>query len=164
MTSYNSYDGTASTANDWILNKKLKGDWGFKGFVISDANSTGGSVVLHRTAKDYAQSATQAVNGGLDVIFQTDYSHHKLFSPGVLGNELDQKRFDDAVSRVLRAKFQLGLFENPYVDENAALLKSVSAHKQVALKAALESIVLLKNSSQTRPLSKDVKTIPREKN
>jgi beta-glucosidase len=115
MTSYNSYDGTASTANDWILNKKLKGDWDFKGFVISDANATGGSVVLHKTAKDYAESATQAISSGLDVIFQTDYNHHKLFDPGLLNDQRDVERIDDAVARVLRAKFELGLFENPYV-------------------------------------------------
>lgn len=159
MTSYNSYDGIASTANSWILNKKLKADWGFKGFVISDANATGGSVVLHKTASDYAESATQAITGGLDVIFQTDYQHHKLFSPGLIGKERDAKRIDDAVKRVLRAKFELGLFEKPYIDENAAALKTIADHKRIAKKAALESIVLLKNSSHTLPLKTDFRTI-----
>jgi beta-glucosidase len=159
MTSYNSYDGVASTANDWILNKKLKGDWNFKGFVISDANATGGSVVLHKTASDYSESATQAISGGLDVIFQTEYEHHKLFNPGLLNAQRDVKRIDDAVTRVLRAKFELGLFENPYVDENAQALKANRNHKDIARKAALESIILLKNSKETLPFNKSIKTI-----
>lgn len=159
MTSYNSYDGTASTANNWILNKKLKGDWNFKGFVISDANATGGSVVLHKTAKDYAESATQAISGGLDVIFQTEYKHHTLFNPGLLDGQRDTKRIDDAVGRVLRAKFELGLFENPYVNENAPELNANPNHKGIAKKAALESIVLLKNLNETLPLRQSVKTI-----
>jgi beta-glucosidase len=74
MTSYNSYDGVACTANNWILNKKLKEDWNFQGFVISDANATGGSVVLHNTAANFKEAARQAISGGLDVIFQTDYN------------------------------------------------------------------------------------------
>ncbi len=99
MTSYNSYDGTACSANDWLLNQKLKKEWKFDGFVISDANATGGSVVLHNTASDYAEASRQAISGGLDVIFQTEYDHYKLFAGSLLGANRDQKRIDDAVSR-----------------------------------------------------------------
>lgn len=159
MTSYNSYNGIASTANSWILNTKLKEEWGFQGFVISDANATGGSVVLHKTAKDYAESATQAISGGLDVIFQTEYQHHKPFNSGLIDKDRDVKRIDDAVSRVLRAKFELGLFENPYVDEKAVALNMIPEHKRIARKAALESIVLLKNTSEILPLKASLKTI-----
>jgi beta-glucosidase len=158
MTSYNSYDGVACTANNWILNKKLKEDWNFQGFVISDANAMGGSVVLHNTAANFKEAARQAISGGLDVIFQTDYNHHKLFSESLLNPDRDTKRIDDAVTRVLRAKFQLGLFESPYVDENASALTS-NNHKALARKAAQESIVLLKNSSSTLPLKRSLKTI-----
>lgn len=155
MTSYNTYDGVACSANDWLLNQKLKKEWKFDGFVISDANATGGSVVLHNTASDYADASRQAISGGLDVIFQTEFEHYKLFSESLLDANRDQKRIDDAVSRVLRAKFQLGLFEQPYVSEDA-LSKLVDAkrHKEIAKKAALESIVLLKNEGKTLPLSK----------
>src|SRR5690606_30426173 len=76
MNAYNSLDGTACSANDWLLNKKLKNEWGFKGFVISDAGATGGTVVLHNTAKDYPESGKQSLTGGLDVIFQTAYDHY----------------------------------------------------------------------------------------
>lgn len=158
MTSYNSLDGTPSSSHEWLLKKKLKGDWNFQGFVISDANATGGATVLHRTAADYPESGRQAIKGGMDVIFQTDYGHHKLFAPGVL--DVDQARVDDAVSRVLRAKFELGLFEQPYVDENVIVaLEKQNKHKELARMAAMKSIVLLKNTSKTLPLRKDLATI-----
>lgn len=158
MTAYNSIDGIAASANNWLLNKKLKEEWGFKGFVISDAGATGGTVVLHNTAKDYPESAKQAITGGLDVIFQTAYDHYKLFIPHFLDGSIDSKRIDDAVARVLRAKFELGLFEQPYIDENAAA-KPLTTHKAIARKAAQSSIVLLKNEGNILPLSKKIKTI-----
>lgn len=158
MTAYNSIDGTAASANDWLLNKTLKQQWGFKGFVISDAGATGGTVVLHNTAKDYPESGRQAIEGGLDVMFQTAYDHYKLFVPHFLDGTMDKKRIDDAVSRVLRAKFELGLFEHPYVDETLAA-QPLPEHKKIAKEAALKSIVLLKNDNHILPLSKKLKSI-----
>ena len=73
MTSYNSYDGTPCTANDWLLNTILKKEWGFKGFVISDAGATGGANVLHFTASDYADATAKSITGGLVI---TSYSIH----------------------------------------------------------------------------------------
>ncbi|HLK29067.1 MAG TPA: glycoside hydrolase family 3 C-terminal domain-containing protein [Puia sp.] len=160
MTAYNSLDGIACSANDWLLNKKLKSDWGFKGFVISDASAVGGANVLHYTSKDYPTSSQQSITGGLDVIFQTAYEHYKLFIPPFLNGEIDMKRIDDAVSRVLRAKFELGLFEHPYADENISVkLSDDKMHKAVARKAALESIVLLKNENNILPFKKNIKSI-----
>jgi beta-glucosidase len=160
MTAYNSLDGVPCSANDWLLNKKLKTEWGFKGFVISDASAVGGATVLHFTAKDYPTSGLQAITGGLDVIFQTAYEHYKLFIPPFLNGGIDTKRIDDAVSRVLRAKFELGLFENPYVNENDILKwANNKTHKEIAKKAALESIVLLKNEKQVLPINKKIKSI-----
>ena len=95
MTSYNSLDGIQCSANDWMLNKKLKEEWKFKGFVISDANAVGGANVLHFTSPDYPTSGLQAINGGLDVIFQTSYDHYKLFIPPFLDGRIDKKRIDD---------------------------------------------------------------------
>ncbi|HEX4373215.1 MAG TPA: glycoside hydrolase family 3 C-terminal domain-containing protein, partial [Puia sp.] len=134
--------------------------WKFKGFVISDASAVGGANVLHYTAKDYPTSGKQAITGGLDVIFQTSYEHYKLFIPPFLNGEIDIKRIDDAVSRVLRAKFELGLFEHPYVDENE-IVKAADdkSHKAIAKKAALESVVLLKNEDHILPIKKNIKTI-----
>jgi beta-glucosidase len=159
MTAYNSLDGSPSTANDWLLNKKLKEDWQFKGFVISDAAATGGANVLHFTAKDYPDAAEQAINNGLDVIFQTDYNHYKLFIPHFIDGGINIKRIDDAVSRVLKVKFELGLFENPYVPEADVLNESKDrTHKTLAKEAALKSIVLLKNDN-ILPLRKNIRSI-----
>ncbi|QEC66118.1 beta-glucosidase [Panacibacter ginsenosidivorans] len=160
MSAYNTVDGTSASSNKWLLTDKLKKEWGFGGFVISDANAVGGDVVLHYTAKDYAEAGKNAVNGGLDVIFQTEYKHHQLFIPPFLNGEVDQQRIDDAVSRVLKAKFELGLFEQPYVSEEAVreLMKD-KTHKVIAKQSALESIVLLKNEKNTLPLNKNIKTI-----
>lgn len=159
MTSYNLLDGRPSTANHWLLTEKLKKEWDFKGFVISDASAVGGANVLHFTATDYDDASAQAINAGLDVIFQTEYKHYTLFIPPFLDGRISKERIDDAVTRVLRAKFELGLFENPYVsDQDIRQLKKIS-HKPLAEKAAVESFVLLQNNKETLPVSSGAKKI-----
>ncbi|MCF8373415.1 MAG: glycoside hydrolase family 3 C-terminal domain-containing protein [Bacteroidales bacterium] len=160
MTSYNSLHGRPCTANDWLLNKKLKDEWGFQGFVISDAGATGGANVLHFTAKDYAESTEQAIESGLDVIFQTSYDHYPLFYEAFEKGMVDEAAINEAVRRVLKAKFKLGLFENPYIEtEDAEKWNGCQAHRDIAKKAALESIVLLKNEKQVLPINKGIKKI-----
>ncbi|MDP3393922.1 glycoside hydrolase family 3 C-terminal domain-containing protein [Sediminibacterium sp.] len=160
MTSYNSVNGAASSANNWLLNKKLKQEWGFKGFVISDAGAVGGTTVLHHTTKDYPASGAAALINGLDVIFQTNYDHYKLFIPPFLDGTISQERIDDAVARVLTVKFQLGLFDNPYVDETiASEWVNATKHKSIAKVAAVKGTVLLKNSNNILPLNSEIKKI-----
>ncbi|MCL3779328.1 beta-glucosidase [Prolixibacteraceae bacterium JC049] len=160
MTSYNSLDGRQCTANNWLLNEKLKKEWGFDGFVISDAGATGGANVLHFTAKNYAESTEQAIENGLDVIFQTAYNHYPLFYEAFKNGKVDEKAMDEAVRRVLRAKFKLGLFEQPYIDvSKAEKCNGTAEHRQIAREAARKSMVLLKNEKRTLPLSKTIKSI-----
>jgi len=160
MISYNSYDGTPCTANDWLLNKILKDKWGFKGFVISDAGAIGGANVLHFTSHNYSEATTKAIEGGLDVILQSSYSQYPLFFEAFKKGLIKESRIDKAVRRVLRAKFKLGLFENPYVDpENAKKQNGNIKHRELAKKAAQESIVLLKNKDDLLPLKKNLKKI-----
>nr|WP_294861381.1 glycoside hydrolase family 3 protein [uncultured Fluviicola sp.] len=159
MTAYNSLNGVACSSNKWLLTEKLKNEWKFKGFVISDANAVGGELVLHKTAKNYAESGAHAINAGMDVIFQTDISHADLFYPAFTNGSIDTNRLNDAVSRVLRAKFELGLFENPFVSENINTEQLRAEGKILARKVAEESFVLLKNENQTLPLSGKSKTI-----
>jgi beta-glucosidase len=160
MTSYNSIDGTPASANNWLLNQKLKKEWGFSGFVISDASAVGGANVLHFTAKDYADAGKQSISNGLDVIFQTAFDHYKLFIDPFLNGAIDSNRINDAVSRVLTAKFELGLFENPYVSEETAKeWISNSSHKALAKEASVKSMVLLKNEKNVLPISKKTKSI-----
>lgn len=158
MTSYNSLDGTPCTSNEWLLREKLKKEWGFEGFVISDAGATGGANVLHFTAKDYAEATEDAVEGGLDVMFQTNYNHKPLFWEAYEKGIVDEKAIDEAVKRILKAKFELGLFENPYVDvKEAALWNGHDTHRQLARKAAAKAVVLLKNNNEVLPLEKSAK-------
>jgi len=160
MTSYNSVFGTQATANSWLLTEKVRKEWGFKGFVISDAGAVGGANVLHFTAKDYKDATAQAINAGLDVIFQVDYNHYKLFLPAFLDGSIPQTRIDDAVARVLRAKFELGLFEHPYVDENLAKkMLTDNSNRKLAREAALKSFVLLKNENNTLPIKNAKKVL-----
>lgn len=160
MTSYNSVNGSPATANDYLLNNLLKKRWGFNGFVISDAGAVGGANVLHYTAKDYPDAGKNAMNNGLDVIFQTAQEHYKLFIPPFLNGQINQERLDDAVSRVLRAKFELGLFETPYLDIKATESANFeAAHKKIALEAALESVVLLQNKNALLPISTATESI-----
>jgi beta-glucosidase len=160
MTAYNSLDGRPCTANDWLLNTWLKHEAGFKGFVISDANAVGGANVLHMTSHSYAESGAQAITNGLDVIFQTSYDHYPLFIQPFLDGTIPPAVIDSAVARVLRVKFELGLFEHPYVDpKEAESANGNAAHRDLALQAARESIVLLKNDSHTLPVNGRIKTI-----
>jgi beta-glucosidase len=159
MTAYNSVNGKPSSANNDLLLKKLKEEWGFKGFVISDAGAVGGSLVLHNTSADYPESGEQAINNGLDVIFQTDYDHYKLFIPPFLNGKINAARLDDAVARVLRIKFELGLFEQPYVTmDDIDRMINMPAHRKISEDAAAASFVLLKNKGGL-PIRKNVKTL-----
>ena len=160
MTSYNSLDGRQCTANDWLLNQKLKKEWGFDGFVISDAGATGGANVLHFTAKDYSESTEQAIENGLDVILQTSYDHYPLFYQAFEKGMIDESAIDEAVRRVLRAKFKIGLFENPYIDpKEAEKWNGSNEHRKLAKRAAQESIVLLKNEKNTLPFDKNLNSV-----
>ena len=159
MTSYNSVDGTPATASNALLNQQLKRKWGFKGFVISDASAVGGANVLHYTASDYADAGKKAITNGLDVIFQTAWEHHRLFIPPFLDGSIPKTRIDDAVARVLTAKFELGLFENPYVPETTVAVTVPAEHGSLAKLAAEKSMVLLKNEKDLLPLSKKINSI-----
>ena len=166
MSAYNSFDGSACSASEKLLNETLKKDWAFRGFVISDANAVGGELVLHRTASAYNESGKHAISAGLDVIFQTDCAHFQLFEPSLLGQELEQARIDSAVVRILRVKFELGLFEQPYLEtpKEKEIQKLLSEGFDIAQKCAEASMVLLKNDIQKNknallPLAKDSKIL-----
>lgn len=157
MMAYNSVDGAPCTASEWLMRDVLKRELGFAGFVISDAAAVGGANVLHFTAADYAEATARAMNAGLDVIFQTSFDHYPLFMKAFEEGRVDSAAIDEAVSRVLRVKFELGLFERPYADTASDDRRSWSTPgRRLAETAALESIVLLRNESGTLPLSKKV--------
>jgi beta-glucosidase len=154
MTAYNSWDGVPCSAHPRLLTGILKGEWAFRGFVISDACSVGGSFSLHLTSGSYDESGRQAWESGLDVIFQTEIGHAGLFREAITAGRVGAARIDDAVRRVLRAKMELGLFEDPYVDPaEAERLNGHPDHRALARKAARESLVLLKNEGGVLPFA-----------
>jgi beta-glucosidase len=160
MTSYNSVDGTPATQNRHLLTDVLKGQWGFGGFVISDAAATGGATVLHMTEPDTPAAAAHAWRSGLDVVFQTSHPQHAPYLDAVRRGLVPIEVIDAAVTRVLTAKFDLGLFEHPYVDpEAAAVVNGHADHLALAREAARASIVLLENDHGLLPLPSAIRSV-----
>ena len=159
MTAYNSLNGRPCSANSWLLNDVLRKDWGFRGFVISDAAATGGANVLHFTAKDYADAGRQSVENGQDVIFQTDLAHEALFNPPYLDGSVKQAAIDSAVARVLWMKFELGLFDDPFQSDSLLQALDLQLHAELAYEMAVKGAVLLKNEGFTLPIPSSTKRI-----
>ena len=160
MTSYNTLDGTPCSANSWLLIDKLRNDWGFDGFTISDADAVGIINKLHHTSPSYGDAGSDAINNGLDVIFQTAYDEHLPILEACLDGRVKEEALNRAVTQVLKAKFRLGLFDDPYIDvSQAGKWANSKAHRELAYEAACKSIVLLKNSEETLPLVAHAKQI-----
>jgi beta-glucosidase len=160
MASYNSVNGQPATANEWLLTKVLRDDWSFGGIAIGDQAGTGGAQVLHFTSPNNLVSTKQAIEAGLDVIFQSSVQQYTQFWPAFERGMIDRRAIDRALSRVLRLKFELGLFEHPYVDvDEAARSGGSRENRALALESARASITLLKNDAGTLPLKKSLKSL-----
>ena len=160
MAAYNSVDGMPAHQNRHLLNDVLKRDWAFKGYVISDASGTSGSTVLHMTEASTATAAQRSFAAGLDVVFQSSYGQQRPYLDAFQRGLIPADIIDAAVARVLRVKFELGLFEQPYVDANrAAQANGNQFHRALAREAARQAIVLLKNENGALPLSTSVRSI-----
>lgn len=159
MSAYNSIDGIPCSSNPWLLKDILRKDWGFSGFVVSDLLSISGLNGGHATAATAVEAASQSIHAGLDVdLSGTGYGPNLL--KAVQQGLVEPAVLDTAVARVLRMKFNLGLFDRPYVDEKVVTQKVATVqNKSVARQVARESIVLLKNDQHTLPLSKSLKRI-----
>lgn len=160
MTAYNAVDGTPATQNRWLLTDVLKHGWGFEGFVISDAAATGGPTVLQMTEPDTKTAAQHAWLAGLDVVFQTSYEQYRPYWEAFRSGVIPDSVISAAIARVLRVKFELGLFEHPYVDPDSAALRNGSPdHRTLALDAARAGIVLLRNEHGLLPLRRTLRTV-----
>ncbi|WP_442846152.1 glycoside hydrolase family 3 N-terminal domain-containing protein [Leeuwenhoekiella sp. H156] len=159
MTAYSSVDGIPSTAHKKLLTGLLREQWGFKGFVVSDLGSIEGIKNDHHAAATLEEAAALAMNAGVDVDLGGNGFDDALFSAFKAG-DVSEDRLDEAVKNVLRLKFEMGLFENPYVDEKLpAKVVRNPEHTALAKEVALEGITLLKNEGNLLPLSKDLKKI-----
>ena len=160
MASYNEIDGIPSHANRWLLGKILREEWGFRGFIVSDYSGINELITRHRVAADAAAAARKALEAGVDVELPQIQTFDTLVQQARNGT-LPVELIDRAVARVLEAKFRLGLFENPYVDpDEAARVSESAAHRELALRAAREAIILLKNEGGLAPLDRNkIKTL-----
>lgn len=160
MASYNEIDGIPNHINSWLLDKVLRQEWGFRGYVTSDGGGLQMLVETHHVAADFAQAAREALAAGVDYDL-SDGSVYATLLDQVRDGKIPEAELDQAVMRVLEAKFRLGLFENPYVDPDyAQKITNSPEHQQLALKAAQKAIVLLKNDKNLLPLDlQKLKTI-----
>ena len=151
MTSFNDNDGIPSTANRHLLEDILRNEWGYDGMVVTDWNSAG-EMVTHGFASDMRDAARKAIQAGVDMDMMSHvFALHlkELIETG----EVDEKRLDDAVRNILRVKFRLGLFENPYIDTaRIARVTYTEANLDAARRCAEESAVLLRNEHDVLPL------------
>tara|TARA_R110002020_G_scaffold303939_2_gene519528 strand:+ start:173023 stop:175314 length:2292 start_codon:yes stop_codon:yes gene_type:complete len=160
MNSFNEIDGVPATANAYLQRDILKDKWGYDGFVVSDWGSIA-ELIPHGVAKDKEEAAYLAVEAGSDMDMEGG-AYEKSLEKLVKSGKVDEKLVDDAVRRILRVKFRLGLFDDPYkyCDEEVEKSEMYSqANQQVALEAAQKSIVLLKNQDKLLPFSASAKNI-----
>ncbi|EFK56466.1 glycoside hydrolase family 3 N-terminal domain-containing protein [Sphingobacterium spiritivorum] len=156
MAAYNSVDGIPCSSNKFLLTDILRKEWSFNGFTVSDLGSIEGIKGSHRVAKDHKQAAILAIEAGLDADLGGN-AYVRLIE-AVKQGEVQENSIDQAVSRILALKFEMGLFEKPFVDVKTAK-KEVKTESNIALsrQVARESIVLLENKNNILPLRKDVK-------
>lgn len=155
MTSYSSWNGLPMHAHAFLINDVLKGELGFQGFIVSDWEA-----VTLISNDDYADVVT-AINAGIDMNM-VPYNYRSFIDmarDAVTAGDIPMERIDDAVRRILRAKFTMGLFEHPFSDESLVATVGSQDHRAVARQAVRESLVLLKNENQTLPIPTDSATI-----
>ncbi|MFJ5597558.1 glycoside hydrolase family 3 N-terminal domain-containing protein [Micromonospora parva] len=146
MAGYHELDGVPCHANQELLADVLRGQWGFTGSVVSDYFAVNDLHTYHHFAPDKQQAAAVGLGAGVDVELPATDAYADALSRALDAGEVSEAHLDEAVSRVLRHKVELGLFENPYVDEDAATTTvNAERHRDVALEIARRSLVLLKN-------------------
>lgn len=158
MTSFNDLNGVPATANRWVMTDVLRKEWKFDGLVVSDYTAVM-ELMHHGIAKDEADAARLALNAGVDIeMVSRFYNQHgeRL----VKEKKLTMATIDEAVRRVLRIKYRLGLFDKPFTDETLeAKTLLAPEHRRAAREIAAKSFVLLKNERQTLPINKNIKEL-----
>jgi beta-glucosidase len=155
MASYNEIDGVPNHGNSWLLNDILRGEWGFTGYVISDFDGVNRMITYQHVCKDKADAAKRSIVSGMDFECPSDRNAYcfaylpELIKSGAVAESV----LDSAVARVLRNKFEMGLFEQPYVlpVSDSERKDYQEKHRQLALEAAEKGMILLKNDTKTLP-------------
>lgn len=157
MTSYNMIDGVPCTSNEWLLTDLLRGQWGFDGAIYSDLQSIEGVAQTHHCAESWEDAGALALRAGVDI--DLEGNSYQFLRHAIETGKVSEEYLDRAVSQVLTLKFNMGLFEHPYVDEKEAVRTvRCEAHQQLAREVARKGICLLENDG-ILPLSKDLKSI-----
>ena len=157
MTSYNMIDGVPCTSNRHLLTEVLRDTWGFKGAIYSDLQSIEGVAQTHHCAENWEDAGALAMNAGVDI--DLEGNSYQYLRHAIETGKASEADLDRAVSKVLTLKFNLGLFENPYVDaKRAARIVRSEEHQQLAREVARKGICLLENDG-TLPLSKDLRHV-----
>lgn len=156
MAAYHELDGIPCVFNDWLLTDVLRKEWGFDGFVLSDLGAIRMAINVHKVARDTTEAMAKTLKAGMNMQFY-DFAHdsfHASVKEALSSGQLTEKELNNAVRDILRVKFMLGLFDNPYIDP---VLPSKVFHTQesqaLALEAAHKSIILLKNDGNILPLA-----------
>lgn len=163
MSSYNDYDGEPITGSYHFLTEILRQEWGFKGYVVSDSEAVEFISNKHKVADTYEDGIAQAVNAGLNI--RTHFTPPADFilplRKAVDDGKISQETLDKRVAEILRIKFWLGLFDNPYRGngKQAEQIVHSKEHQAVSLEAARQSLILLKNETHLLPLSKSIRSI-----
>src|SRR5216110_3565246 len=155
MPSYNEVDGIPSHANRWLLHDVLHGEWGFNGVIVSDWFAISQLADLHHVAADRAEAARRALAAGVDIELP-DVQAYGMLVDQVRQGRVAETTIDSTVRRLLRTKFELGLFETALVDPDAAdRISGTDSSRKLALDAARQAIILLKNDKGRLPLAAD---------
>lgn len=145
MTAYNTIDGVPCTANGWLLQEMLRQSWGFKGVVFSDLNAVNALYATQHVAADPAEAAALALKAGVDIDLG-GYNYGGFLKEALQRGLIAESDIDRAVRHVLQLKMDLGLFENPYVEEEGTVIVGCDEHTDLAWNVAKESAILLKNN------------------
>jgi beta-glucosidase len=160
MNAYHEIDGVPCAASTELLTEILRKEWGFEGIVVSDYYAIDNLHNYHMVASDKANAGRLALTAGIDIELPRCDFYAEPLKEQVETGVVAEKLVNQAVARILKLKFRLGLFETPYVEpENMAKIFTVPEHRKLALEAAHKSLVLLKNEGNILPLSKEIKTI-----
>ena len=163
MSSYNDYDGVPITSSNYFLTQLLRQEWGFKGYVVSDSEAVEFIHSKHRVAENYEDAVAMSVNAGLNI--RTQFTPPEDFiiplRSAVQKGKISKEMINKRVTEILRIKFHMGLFDNPYkgIPKEADKIVHCREHQEISLEAARQSIVLLKNENNTLPLDKNIKNI-----
>jgi len=154
MPAYHTFDGVPCSMNSWLLTEKPRKEWGFKGFYGTDFNALQVAEELHKVSDDPAEIAALGINAGLDVEWPKSLYYSEGLNEALKKGWVKESTIHEMAERILRIKFEIGLFDNPYGNVEEAIMKNdCSEHRALAQKAAEQGIVLLKNEIDVLPLN-----------